>query len=128
MFTPVFTRCRRSTAVPFSARRSVEPSKEVGPPAALLERRRGPLTSVGGLFGKRPMPISEHRPCYRLFLTFAASSVCASANVRTVAVANAASALGVGWVTDGFTGQSTRPAAGIESGRMSSTVSVSPER
>ena len=65
---------------------------------------------------------------HRLFLTFAASSVCASANVRTIADANAANALGVGAVTDGFSGQTTRTAAGMESGWISSTVSLSPER
>jgi hypothetical protein len=32
---------------------------------------------------------------HRLFLTFAASSACASANVRTIAAASAANALGV---------------------------------
>ncbi len=42
---------------------------------------------------------------YRLFLIFAASSVCASANVRTIADANAAA--GVGWETDGFCGLTT---------------------
>jgi hypothetical protein len=41
---------------------------------------------------------------------------------------NAASALGVGWVIEGFAGQTIRTAAGIESGWTSSTVSVSPER
>jgi hypothetical protein len=65
---------------------------------------------------------------HRLFLTFAASSVCASANVRTIADANAANALGVGAVNDGFTGQTMRTAAGMESGWISSTVSLSPER
>ena len=44
---------------------------------------------------------------YRLFLAFAASSGCASANVRTIADANAANALGVGAVTEGFAGQTT---------------------
>ena len=44
---------------------------------------------------------------YRLFLIFAASSVCASANVRTIADANAATALGVGWETEGFCGLTT---------------------
>jgi hypothetical protein len=38
----------------------------------------------------------------RLFLIFAASSACASANVRTIALANAANALGVAAVTENF--------------------------
>jgi hypothetical protein len=74
--------------------------------------RRVPLRSAG----------------YRPFLIFAASSVCASAKVRTIAAANAANALGVGWVIEGFAGQTTRTAAGIESGWTSSMISWSPER
>jgi hypothetical protein len=50
------------------------------------------------------------------------------ASVRTIADANAANALGVGAVTEGFAGQTTRTAAGMESGWISSTVSMSPER
>ena len=53
---------------------------------------------------------------YRLFLIFAASSVCASANVRTIADANAASALGVGAVTEGFAGQTTMTRLGLSAG------------
>jgi hypothetical protein len=59
----------------------------------------------------RLCPISCSEPLggngQRLFLTFAASSVCASANVRTIADANAANALGMGAVTEGFAGQTT---------------------
>jgi hypothetical protein len=47
----------------------------------------------------------DHSPNYllqRLFLIFAASSACASANVRTIALANAANALGVAAVTEDF--------------------------
>jgi hypothetical protein len=39
---------------------------------------------------------------HRLFLIFAASSACASANVRTIALASAANAFGVAAVIDGF--------------------------
>ena len=52
---------------------------------------------------------------YRLFLIFAASSVCASANVRTIAAANAANAFGVGAVTEGFAGQTTMTKLGLSS-------------
>jgi hypothetical protein len=48
--------------------------------------------------------------------------------VRTIADANAASAFGVGWVTEGLAGHTIRTTAGIESGWTSSTVSVSPAR
>ena len=51
---------------------------------------------------------------YRPVLIFAASSVCASANVRTIAAANAANALGVGAVTEGFAG----PAAAVSLARL----------
>ena len=53
---------------------------------------------------------------YRLFLIFAASSVCAAANVRTIADANAAGALGVGAVTEGFAGQTTMTKLGLSAG------------
>jgi hypothetical protein len=42
---------------------------------------------------------------YRLFLAFAASFDCSSANVPTIADANAANALGVGAATEGYAGQ-----------------------
>ena len=48
--------------------------------------------------------------------------------MRTIAAANAASALGVGAVIEGFAGQTTRTTAGIEAGWASSMISWSPER
>ena len=65
---------------------------------------------------------------YRLFLIFAASSVCASANVRTIADANAASALGVGLGDRGFLGPNHHDQTGTVGGWCRSTLSVSPER
>jgi hypothetical protein len=41
------------------------------------------------------------KACYLLFLIFAASSACASANVRTIAAATTANALSVGVVIEG---------------------------
>jgi hypothetical protein len=64
----------------------------------------------------------------RLFLIFVPSSVCASATMRTIAAANAASALGVGWVTEGFAGQTTMTKLGLSAGWCSSTLRRSPER
>ena len=51
----------------------------------------------------------------------AASSVCASARQRTIADANAANALGVGAVTEGFAGQTTITKLGLSAGRFSPT-------
>jgi hypothetical protein len=65
---------------------------------------------------------------YRLFLTLLASSVWASARHRTIAAANAANALGVGAVTEGFAGQTTMTKRGLSSGSCSSMLSLSPER
>lgn len=64
----------------------------------------------------------------RLFLIFAASSTCASPRQRTIAAANAASALGVAAVTDGFVGQTTMTKLGLVSGWCSSMLIVSPLR
>jgi hypothetical protein len=64
----------------------------------------------------------------RLFLIFVASSACASANVRTIAAANAANALGVGAVMEGFAGQTTMTKLGLSSGWCSSMLIVSPLR
>jgi hypothetical protein len=61
--------------------------------------------------GSGPPLLVRRRPSRRrtaslllqgLFLIFAASSACASANVRTIAAANAANALGVAAVTEDF--------------------------
>jgi hypothetical protein len=65
---------------------------------------------------------------HRLFLIFAVSSVCASARHRTIAAANAASALGVGAVTEGFAGQTTMTKLGLLAGWCSSMLSLSPAR
>jgi hypothetical protein len=53
---------------------------------------------------------------HRLFLIFAASSACASANVRTIAAASAANALGVAAVMEDFCGQTTMTKLGLSSG------------
>jgi hypothetical protein len=47
---------------------------------------------------------------------------------RTIAAANAASALGVAAVTEGFTGQTTMTKLGLSAGWCSSMLSLSPER
>jgi hypothetical protein len=58
--------------------------------------------------------------CHRLLLT--ASCDCAAAMMRTIDAATAASALGVGAITDGAAGQTSRTTAGVSDGWCSSTV------
>jgi hypothetical protein len=48
--------------------------------------------------------------------------------VRTIAAANAANALGVAAVMEGFAGQTTSTKLGLVSGWCSSMLIVSPER
>ena len=70
----------------------------------------------------------EKAASYQLFLGFAASSGCASANVRAIADANAANALAVGAVTEGFAGQTTMTKLGLSVGCCSSMLRPSPDR
>jgi hypothetical protein len=51
--------------------------------------------------------------CHWLFLIFVTSSACASANVRTIAAASAANALGVAAVTEGLVGQTSMTKLGL---------------
>jgi hypothetical protein len=91
------------------------------------EPRPGPagaLSRVADLHRLAQEPTRHGGNGHRLFLTFAASSVCASANVRTIAEANAANALGVGAVTDGFVGQTTMTKVGLSAGCCSSMLSL----
>ena len=76
---------------------------------------RGQKKKASGTADRRTLVLCRSRG-HRLFLIFGASSVCASARQRTIAAANAANALGVAAVTEGFAGQTTMKKLGWSSG------------